>query len=162
MKNMLKTGVVGAIAAAFVASIAIAEGQGPRQRRGPGVGGPGGRGVMPGIMQDLTDEQRGQVRAIMEEQRAGREGPPADAALRRDLEAELLADVPNDQKIEELKQQILTAQAEGLTRHIAVQKRVAQVLTAEQRAKARERLSEGPREGRGRGAGHQPRAGWAR
>ena len=162
MKNMLKTGVVGAIAAAFVASIAIAEGQEPWQRRGPAVGGPGGRGMMSGIMQDLTDQQRTQVRAIMEEQRAGREGPPADATLRRDLEAELLADVPNDQKIEELKQQILTAQAEGLTRHIAVQKRVAQVLTAEQRAKARERLSEGPREGRGRGAGHHPRAGGGR
>lgn len=162
MKNMLKTGVAGAIAAAFVASIAIAEGQGPGQRRGPGAGGPGGRGVLPGIMQDLTDEQRTQVRAIMDEQRTGREGPPADAQLRRDLEAELLADVPNDQKIEELKQRILSAQAEGLTRHIAVQKRVAQVLTPEQRAKARERLSEGPRQGRGRGAGDQERAAGAR
>jgi Spy/CpxP family protein refolding chaperone len=37
-----------------------------------------------------------------------------------------------------------------------VQKRVAQVLTAEQRAKARERLAEGPRQGRG---GRGPRGG---
>lgn len=152
MKNMVKTGVVGAIAAVFVASIAIADGQGPGQRRGPGAGGPGGRGLM-GIMQDLTDEQRTQVRAIMQEQREGQQAPPADAKLRRELEAELLADAPNDQKIEELKQQIVAAHAEALTRHIALQKRIAQVLTSEQRAKARERLTQGPGEGRGRRGG---------
>jgi protein CpxP len=157
MNKMLKTGVVGGIAALFVASVAIADGQGPGQRRGPGMGGPGGRGMLPGIMQDLTDEQRTQVRAIMQEQREGQQGPPADAKLRRDLEAELLADVPDQQKIEALKTQILSAQAEGLTRHIAVQKRIAEVLTPEQRAKVRERLAQAPREGRGRrGAGLAP------
>jgi Spy/CpxP family protein refolding chaperone len=153
MKNVLKTGVVAAAAAVFVASVAVAGGQGPAQgqRRGPGFGGPGGpggRGVMPGIMQQLTEEQRGQVRAILQEQRGERQGPPTDAKLRHELQAELLADVPNDQKIDELKQQILAAQAEGLDRHIAVQKRIAQVLTPEQRARARERLAEGPRQGR--------------
>ena len=149
MKNVLKTGVVAAVAAVFVASVAVAGGQAQGQRRGPGFGGPGGRGLMPGIMQQLTDEQRGQVRAILQEQRGERQGPPADAKLRHDLQAELLADVPNDQKIDELKQQILAAQAEGLDQHIAVQKRIAQVLTPEQRAKARERLAEGPRQDRG-------------
>lgn len=160
MKSVVKTGIVAAVAAVFVASVAVAGGQGPGQgqRRGPGFGGPGGRGLMPGIMQDLTEEQRGQIRAIVQEQRGDQQGPPADAKLRHDLEAELLADAPNDQKIEELKQQILAAQAQGLERHIATRKRIAQVLTPEQRAKARERLAEGPRQGRGgregrRGAG---------
>lgn len=160
MKSVVKTGIVAAVAAVFVASVAVAGGQGPGQgqRRGPGFGGPGGRGLMPGIMQDLTEEQRGQIRAIVQEQRGDQQGPPADAKLRHDLEAELLADAPNDQKIEELKQQILAAQAQGLERHIATQKRIAQVLTPEQRAKARERQAEGPRQGRGgregrRGAG---------
>jgi Spy/CpxP family protein refolding chaperone len=101
-------------------------------------------------MRDLTDEQRTQVRAIMEEQRQGEQGPPADAKLRRELEAELLAEAPSDQKIEDLKQQLLVAHAEGLSRHIAVQKKIAQILTAEQRTKAREALAEGPRSGRGR------------
>jgi len=145
MKSMMKTAIVGAIAAAFVASVASAQGQGPGmqgRRGGPGgMGGPGGRGPMPAVMQDLTEEQRAQVKAIMDEQREGRQGPPADAQLRRALETELLADVPSDQTIEDLKQQILAAQAQGLSRHIAVQKRIAQVLTAEQRAKARERLT---------------------
>jgi Spy/CpxP family protein refolding chaperone len=155
MKSMLKAGVVGAIAAVFVASVAVAGGQEQQQRRGPGLrgpGGPGGRGLTP-IMRELTEEQRKQVRAILDEQRDDQRKPPADAKLRRELEAELLADVPNDQKIEELKSQILTAQSEGLSRHIAVQKRIAQVLTAEQRAKAREQLAKGPEGRRGRGFG---------
>lgn len=155
MKNMLKTGVVAAIAAVFVASVAVAGGQaqGP-QRRGPGMhgfGGPGGRGMMAGVMRDLSDEQRKQVRAILGEAREGQQGPGAQPTLRRDLQSELLADVPNDQKIEELKSQILAAEAEALSRHIGVQKRIAQVLTPEQRTKARERLAQGPRERRGRG-----------
>jgi Spy/CpxP family protein refolding chaperone len=111
-----------------------------------GHGGPGGRGLMPGIMRELTDEQRQQVRAIVQQQREGQDAPRADMKLRRELEAELLADAPNDQKIEELKTQILAAQAEGLSKHITVQKQIAQVLTPEQRAKARERLA--PRTGR--------------
>jgi Spy/CpxP family protein refolding chaperone len=159
MKSMMRTAVVGAIAAAFVASVAVAQGQGPGMQgrtrgQGPGgMGGPGGRGPVPAVMQGLTEEQRTQVKAIMEEQRDGRQGPPADAQLRRALEAELLADAPNDQTIEDLKQQILAAQAQGLSNHIAVQKRIAQVLTAEQRAKARGRLAAAPGEGRGRRGG---------
>ena len=162
MRHVIKTGIVAAVTAVFVATVAVAGGQGPGQgqgRRGPGFGGPGGpggRGMIPGIMQELTEEQRAQVRAILQEQRDGQEGPPADAKLRHELQLELLADVPNDLKIEELKAQIAAAQAQGLDRHIAVQKRVAQVLTAEQRAKARERLAEGPRQGRG---GRGPRGG---
>ena len=152
MRNMVKTGVAGAIAALLVASVAIAADQDQGQRRGQRMGGPGGRGMLPAVMQDLSDEQRAQVRAIMQEGRQGEQGPPADAKLRRELEAELLADVPNEQKIDDLKQQILAAQAEGLSRHIDVQKRIAQVLTAEQRAKARAGLAEGP-QGRGRRGG---------
>jgi Spy/CpxP family protein refolding chaperone len=154
MKNMLKTGVVAAVAAVFVASIAVADGQ-QLQRRGPGMGGPGGpggRGFGPGIMRELTDDQREQVRAILQEERGDQDGRRGDMELRRQLEAELLADLPNDGKIEELKSRILAAQAEGLTKHIEVQKRIAQVLTPEQRAKARERLAQAPerRQGRGR------------
>lgn len=158
MKSMFKSAVAGAIAAAFVASVAVAQqapGQGPQGRggRGPGMGAPGGpgRGMGAVIARDLTDQQREQIRAIHEEQR--KDGPPADAKLRRDLEAELLADTPNDQKIEDLKQQILAAEAASLSRFIDVQKRVAQVLTAEQRAKARERLAQGPPQGGRRGGG---------
>jgi Spy/CpxP family protein refolding chaperone len=145
MKNLMKTAIVGAIAAAFVASVAVAQqsaGPGQGRGRGFGPGGPGGRGFGPAIMQDLTEQQREQIRAIHEEFKD--DGRPADAALRQQLELELLADTPNSGKIEELKQQILAAQAEGLTRHITIRTKVAQqVLTAEQRAKAREQLAKG-------------------
>ena len=159
MKSMIKSAVVGVVAAAFVASVAVAQGQAPgTHARGRGPGGPAGfggpgRGPLGAVMQNLTEEQRKQVKAIVDEQRAGQEGPRGDANLRRDLETELLAETPNEQKVEDLKQQILQVQAEGLSRHIAAQKRIAQVLTAEQRAKARERLAAGPREGRGRRGG---------
>jgi Spy/CpxP family protein refolding chaperone len=167
MRNVIKTAVVSAVAAVFVASVAVAggaidsgrDGRGEpqvqqRPGRGPGgpgfggPGGPGGRGGFGVIMRDLTEEQRTQVRAIMEEQRE--QGPPADAKLRRELESELLADAPNEGRIEELRQQIVTANGEGVSRHIAVQKKIAAILTPEQKAKARERLAEGP-EGRGGG-----------
>ena len=164
MKNMIKTAVVGAVAAAFVASVAVASSQqaaGEQQpqrakmqqgRRG-GPGGPGGpgRGFGGPIFADLTEQQREQVKAIHDAQRAGQQGPPADGKLRQQLELELLADVPNDQTIETLKQQIANAQLEHLTRHIAVQKQIAQVLTPEQRAKARERIAQAPDGPRGAG-----------
>jgi Spy/CpxP family protein refolding chaperone len=157
MKNLVKTAIVSAAAAAFVASVAVAGGQGPGQGPGgrggfgPGFGrGPGGPGSMFGMVQDLTEPQRQQIRAIMEEH--WEQDAPVDQQLRRQLHAELLADTPNEQKIEELRQQIIAATGDQLTRHIAVQKRVAQVFTAEQRAKARARIGQDdgrPRRGRG-------------
>jgi Spy/CpxP family protein refolding chaperone len=169
MKSMFKTAVVGAVAAAFVASVAIAGGKqasGDQQRPavgqgrgGPGgPGGPGGRrgGPLGGVMEDLTDQQREQVKAILESERQGQEGPPAEMKLRQALDQELLADAPNAQKIEELKAQIVTATADALTRQIAVQQKISQVLTPEQRAKARERIAQRGERGR-RGEGGGPR-----
>ena len=159
MKSMIKTAVVGAVAAAFVASVAVASShpqqaggqqQGVGQARRGGPGGPGGPGRGGPMFADLTDQQREQIKAIHDAEREGQQGPPADAKLRQQLELELLADTPNDQTIETLKQQIVAAQLENLSRHIAVQKQIGQVLTAEQRAKARERMAQAP-EGPGRG-----------
>ncbi|CAN5653856.1 hypothetical protein BH18ACI5_BH18ACI5_23410 [soil metagenome] len=175
MKNVLKTAVVSAVAAAFVASVAVAgttfnddrkQGPGTVQGRQAGPGGPGrpggpggGRMGLAGVaIEDLTEDQRQQIKAIMDEQRpAEGEDGPADMKLRQALETELLADAPNDQKIQELKGQIDVASAERLARHISVQKRVNQILTPEQRAKARERIEKrqenGPRGRRGGGGG---------
>lgn len=156
MKNVFKTAVVGAVAAAFVASVAVAQqgtGQGRGRGMGPGgPGGPGGRGpgFGPAIMQQLTEQQRQQIRAIHEEFRD--DDREADGKLRQQLELELLADSPNTGRLEELKQQILAAQADGLSKHITVRTKIAQqVLTAEQRAKAREELAKGPAERSPRG-----------
>ena len=137
-------------AAVGLAAFGMADAQGQGRRGGPGFGGPGGHG--PGVpfigqIADLTDQQREQIRTILATEREGRkDGPPPAMALHRQLDAELLADAPDEQKIDTLKQQIAQAEAEGLTRQIALQRKIAQVLTPEQRAKARENLqSQGPR-----------------
>jgi Spy/CpxP family protein refolding chaperone len=111
-------------------------------RMGPGQRGFGGPMAL-GRIADLTDEQRTQIKAILDETRQSRQGPPAGMDLHRQLRAELLADAPDDQKIESLRQQMAQTAAESLAREIAVQRRIAQVLTAEQRAAARERLAQG-------------------
>jgi Spy/CpxP family protein refolding chaperone len=134
-------------AAVGLAAFGLADAQEQGRRGGPGFGGPGGRGPgMPfGRIADLTDQQREQIRTILQSEREGRQGPPAVAQLHRQLDAELLADAPDEQKIEALKQQIAQATAEGLTHQIAIQRKIAQVLTPEQRAKVRENLAEGGR-----------------
>jgi Spy/CpxP family protein refolding chaperone len=151
MKRWMFSGIVAAFIA--VTGYAFADAQ-VESRRGPrpggpafggrGPGGPGGPGAFARFA-DLTDEQRKQVQAILQEDRASRQGPPAARELHRQLHAELLADVPDDQKIDTLQQQLVQAQGEELTRQVALQRKIAQVLTPEQRAKARERLAEAPR-----------------
>ena len=149
--SVVMTGVLGL--AAFSLSNAQQSGDSPRGRGRPGgPGGPGGFGrggvaVLRGV--DLTDEQKASIMAIHDEQRQARTGPPADAALRRDLEAEVFAEAPDAQKIATLQQQLVQAQSERLAHEIAVQQKVAAVLTADQRAKVRERLSQAPAERRG-------------
>ena len=150
--SVVMTGVLGL--AAFSLSNAQQSGDSPRGR-GPGGRGPGGPGgfgrggvaVLRGV--DLTDEQKASIKAIHDEHRQARTGPPADAALRRELEAEVFAEAPDAQKIATLQQQLVQAQSERLAHEIAVQQKVAAVLTADQRAKVRERLSQAPAERRG-------------
>lgn len=123
--------------------------------RGPGVGPMfGGRGPMgfPGV--ELSDEQRQQIREILNEARGSRQTPPAGMDLHHQLRVELLADVPDEQRIATLREQIAAAHAEQLSRQIALQQKLAQVLTPEQRAQAREALANraerrGQRGGRG-------------
>jgi protein CpxP len=145
--SVLMTGVLGL--AAFSLSNAQQSGEGPRGRGpgGPGGFGRGGGAVLRGV--DLTDEQKASIKAIHDAERQDRTGPPADATVRRELEAEVFAEAPDAQKIAALQQQLVQAQSERLAHEIAVKQKVAAVLTAEQRSKIRERLSQAPPERRG-------------
>ena len=114
---------------------------------GPGRG-PGGRGggMMFGLRGlDLTDEQKTKIRAIHESERESRDGAPAVVQLRRELQIALYADVPDQEGIAALQQQLLQAQSALQARQVAIEQQIAQVLTAEQRAQVRERLAKGPR-----------------
>ena len=146
MKRWMFSGMVAALIA--VTGLAFAEAQGPwqpgqRPGGGPGMGGRG-HGGPGGIarLADLSDEQRKQVQAIIDEERQSTEGRAAVVGLHRQLEAELLADVPDEQKIDTLRQQLVQAQSDALNRQIAVQRKIAQVLTPEQRAKLIENFEE--------------------
>lgn len=127
-------------------------------RMGMGIGqGPGGRGPGGGPMAllrgvQLTDAQREQIRAIHQEAREGAAARTKGRELQRDLRQAILADTPDHARLETLRQAIATHQAEALAKRIDVQTRIAQVLTPEQRAQARQRAEAGPagRGGRGR------------
>ena len=125
---------------------AAAAGQSPVGRgpgAGPGRGGPGG--PMPILRQlNLTDAQREQIKALTEAERAARAqtGGQAPARtlfdLQRSLEAATFADTPDTTQIDQLKASIAEAEAAALAGRIELQVKIAQILTPEQRAQARE------------------------
>jgi Spy/CpxP family protein refolding chaperone len=144
---------------AIAAMIPVAAAQGPQGRggRGPGggFGGPGGPGGGPGgrggpggpaaILHqlNLTDAQREQLKAIHEERREERPGANM-MELQKQLQTALFADTVDLAKIEELKTAIASAEAAMLSARIDTELKINQILTAEQRAKARDLLAKGP------------------
>jgi protein CpxP len=152
MKRIMWTAVAAMILAAAVAIPVIA--QPPQGGRGPGRG-PGAGGLMPILRGlNLTDAQREQIRALTDERRAAGDPGQNLMDLERQLQSAILADTLDQQKIEELKNSIAAASAQELAARIDLQSRIAQVLTPEQRAQAREAVGKGP----GRRGGAQPTA----
>ena len=124
---------------------------------GPGPAGRGGpMGLLRGI--ELTEAQREQIRTIHEQAREAEPPQQKMADLQKALQLAILADAVDAQKVDALKGSIAALEAQMLAKRIDIETRVSQVLTAEQRAKARENVENrvaGPRgPGRGpRGAG---------
>ena len=149
---------IWATAAALIIAAAVAIpviAQPPQGRGGPGgpmgPGGFGGRGGFPMLHAlDLTDAQREQIRTITRQQRDATDSPQQKlAALQKQLHLAILAESPDTQKLDELKTAIAAAAGEALTSRIDIESRIAQVLTPEQRTKAREALAQaGPPNGR--------------
>ncbi|MGH9371969.1 MAG: Spy/CpxP family protein refolding chaperone [Vicinamibacterales bacterium] len=146
--SVVITGVLG------LAAYTMAGAQGPG--RGPGFDGPrggfgrGGGQALRGI--ELTDDQKEQIKAIREADGEVRQGPPVEVQLHRQLQGEIFADAPDPQKLTALQQQIGQAQSARLAKRTELEQKIAQVLTAEQRATVRERLAQAPQE-RGRRGG---------
>jgi protein CpxP len=140
--------------AAFTIAGAQAPGGGPVFERG-GFG----RGMMPALRGvDLTDDQKERIREIRQAEREADQAPPADLQLHRQLQTEIFADVPDTVKLATLQDQIAQAQAARLAKRVEIEQRIAQVLTAEQRATIRENLAKAP-EGRGPGVRRGMRSG---
>jgi Spy/CpxP family protein refolding chaperone len=142
MKRTIWSGVFAMLVAGAVAIPVIA--QPPQGGRGPGRG-PAFDGALPILRElNLTDAQREQIRAITDAQRSADNPRRNLMDLERQLHGALLADTPDLQKIEELKTSIASASAAALVARIDVESRIAQVLTPEQRAEAREALEKAP------------------
>jgi Spy/CpxP family protein refolding chaperone len=159
MKRMILTGLAVALVAAL-ASVSIVAQQPQGRGRGAGMGmgmgpggGPGGPGGPFPLLRELnlTAEQREQIRTIMEEQRSG--NPPQEKIgdLERQLQIAILDG--DQQKIAEIKTALIAAHNEALADRIALQTKIAQILTAEQKAKEKELLANAPAGPRGRGPG---------
>jgi protein CpxP len=140
MKRLIWSSIAAVTLAAAVAIPAIA--QAPQGGRGPGRGGPGFGGPMPLLRGlTLTDAQKEQIRSITAQRRtSGDEARRKMGDLERQLEAALFAESPDQQKIEELKNAVAAATADQLSARVELQSRIAQVLTPEQRAQARDAL----------------------
>jgi Spy/CpxP family protein refolding chaperone len=157
-KRTLSTIAATAIVLAVGISTAVAQGpggRGPGQGRGfgPGPGGPGGG--LPALRQlNLTEDQRAQVKAVLDEQRKQNDGSAVRKVgeLQRALQAAVFADTPDTGQIDQLRAQIAEAEAAALAARVDVQLKIAQILTPEQRQQARESI--GKRPGRGPGAHH--------
>ena len=152
----LNTRTVSAIAAAALAltvGISTATGQttqAPDQRpaaegrrhgfrpgRAGGPGGPGG--FLVGLRRlDLTDEQRAQIKEVLQAARpADNQGPGGKLMeLRHSLRTAILADTPDQAQIDQLRTAIVEAEAAALAKRVEVGLKISQILTPEQRAKA--------------------------
>ena len=148
MKRTIWFSIAAIVLAAAVVVPVIAQ---PPQRgggRGPGGGMPPGAPM--GLLRELnlTDAQREQIRALTEQRRGQADNPRRKVGdLERQLQVAVFADAPDQQKIDDLKRAVAAATAEELTARIELQSQIAEVLTPEQRAQAREAL--GKMQGRG-------------
>lgn len=144
-----------AIAAALALSLGalplMAQGPGGQRMGGPGRGGPGGpMGIFPGLNRvQLTDAQREQIRAILEQERQsddpGQKVREAEQALHT---AVLSGDTAG---VETAKAALNAAHTAELDHRVAVMQKVVQVLTPAQR----QELAQLPPPGRG-GRGPHP------
>jgi Spy/CpxP family protein refolding chaperone len=146
----LKTRTISMIAAAAIAltaGISTAAGQQTDQAAGAGKRqgfrqgghrGPGGpmfalRGL------NLTDDQRAQVKAVLDEARPQGTDAPARkvAELQRSLRAAIFAETPDQTQIDQLRAALADAQASAIAKRIEISSKIAQLLTPEQRQKMR-------------------------
>jgi Spy/CpxP family protein refolding chaperone len=128
-------------------------GEGRRPGFRVGRGGPGGPDhfLLPLRQLDLTVEQRAQIKEVLQAARPSADQAPVRKLmeLRQSLRAAVLADAPDQTQIDQVRAAVAEAEAAALSKRIEVAQKIAQILTPEQREKARTATS-----GRGRSRTH--------
>jgi Spy/CpxP family protein refolding chaperone len=136
---------VAALAAVLAAAPLLAQGPGGhgRGQAGRGPGGPG-RGILGMVHQlDLTDAQKQQLYAVMDQQKNGDPGPQIRETEHK-LHAAILAEKPDLQAIETAKTAVNSAHAAELDRRVEMMEKVAQILTSVQRSQLSKLQPPGP------------------
>jgi Spy/CpxP family protein refolding chaperone len=106
---------------------------GPGAQGGPGMGGPGG-GLRAVMQLDLTDQQRTEIRQIMQEQRqAGRELQAQVRQTQQQLMTAIYGGSQEAGSALEIVTRLAELQKQVLEADVTVQQRVAQLLTDEQK-----------------------------
>jgi Spy/CpxP family protein refolding chaperone len=141
-RTLWTTLVAVLVAAVSFMTLAAQTGEPPKKpETGPSRGASVGRGPASRMYKSLslTNEQGKQIRALLEEQRQSDTAQTKKVGeLQRQLHTAIFADTPDRAKINQLKADIGQAEAAGLAARIELDLKIAQVLTAEQRTKARE------------------------
>ena len=127
MKRLMML-LAAALLAAAPAMAQPAQRPGGHGRMGGPMMGPGGpMAILRGL--NLTDDQRQQIKAILDENRPSE--PPQTMQLERKLHAAVINGDAG--AIEALKTQLLQAHEQELDRQIAVLQRIVPILTADQK-----------------------------
>jgi Spy/CpxP family protein refolding chaperone len=112
---------------------------------------------------NLSDDQRAQIKMLMDEERAQADAQSPGRKLmdlQRALTAAVFADAPDVSQIDQLRASIAEAEAAVLARRVDLQLKAAQILTPEQRQRARALSAQAAgRKGQGRAAGPAGRRG---
>jgi Spy/CpxP family protein refolding chaperone len=127
MKRLMML-LAAALLAAAPAMAQPAQRPGGHGRMGGPMMGPGGpMAILRGL--NLTDDQRQQIKAILDENRPS--GPPQTMQLERKLHAAVINGDAG--AVEALKTQLLQAHEQELDRQIAVLQKIVPILTPDQK-----------------------------
>ncbi len=134
--------VLGMFAAVAAAVSQPLEGRGRSGRMMCGPGGPGGMGLPLGRL-DLSEDQRAQVRNVMEQNQAAlREAEGRVRAARGALSEAVNADVFNEGAIRAVANELGLAEGEAAIQRAYVRGQIWQLLTPDQQAAALEAQAE--------------------
>jgi Spy/CpxP family protein refolding chaperone len=172
LKISLAAGFVAVVIAAGSALVMAQDGQMPRRGPGPGPGmggpppagmrgpggpgGPMGMGFGPGFRElDLTEEQRTQVKSIMESHQAEFKAVGDKMRTAREgMQALIEADALDESAVRAKSIEVAAAEADAAILNAKVRTQTRQVLTSEQLAKLKELQASRPRgPGKQRGPG---------